>query len=273
MENVTGEAGCPSEHGLSLYIETDQHKILSDTGATGLFAMNAERLGVDLGSVDIVFLSHAHFDHTGGLMTFAGVNPHAEIYAQKTAVREYYHVTPAAKRYIGMEKEAIELKTMRYIENDTTIDDQLYIFTNVTGRRRWPEGNRELMEKKDGEYVQDAFRHEQYLVITEGDKKVLVSGCAHNGILNILDAYRERFGADPDAVLSGFHMMQGTADAPENAYLEGDVETIKATAKELLGMKTAFYTCHCTGLVPFRIMKEIMGDKLTYVHNGDVVII
>ena len=82
------------------------------------------------------------------------------------------------------------------------------MFSRVTGRRLWPLGNRELMLKKGDAFEQDTFRHEQYLVLEEKGKRILISGCAHNGILNILDRYRELYGSDPDAVISGFHMSR-----------------------------------------------------------------
>ena len=76
MENTQGEEGCAFEHGLSLYIETEKHKILADTGATGAFAENAEKLGVNLSSVYMVVLSHGHYDHSGGILTFTEKNRH-----------------------------------------------------------------------------------------------------------------------------------------------------------------------------------------------------
>ena len=74
LENTTAHSDVAVEHGLSLYIETEQHKLLFDMGQTNLFAKNAVVLGVDLSSVDIAVLSHGHYDHGGGLLTFLEQN-------------------------------------------------------------------------------------------------------------------------------------------------------------------------------------------------------
>lgn len=101
------------------------------------------------------------------------------------------------------------------------------MFSRVTGRRLWPLGNRELMLKKGDAFEQDTFRHEQYLVLEEKGKRILISGCAHNGILNILDRYRELYGSDPDAVISGFHMSR------KPHYSQADLELVRQTGEEL----------------------------------------
>ena len=119
------------------------------------------------------------------------------------------------------------------------------------------------MKKTEEDMVQDDFAHEQCLVIHEGTKSVLLSGCAHHGILNILDRYRELYGGDPDVVISGFHMMK------RHGYSDADITMIIDTALELRKLRTVFYTGHCTGVEPYNAMKKLMGDKLHYVHSGD----
>ena len=90
IENTEGTAGCGIEHGLCLYVETEQHKLLLDTGASDLFIKNAEIKGVDLTEVDTVVISHGHSDHGGGLEAFSRINPNAKIYMQASAEGEYY---------------------------------------------------------------------------------------------------------------------------------------------------------------------------------------
>lgn len=111
----------------------------------------------------------------------------------------------------------------------------------------------------------DQFCHEQCLVIKTEGETLLLSGCAHNGILNILDRYKEIYGDEPDRVISGFHMMKKTE------YTEKEKQNIRDTAHELKQYHTVFYTCHCTGIPAYEEMKEIMGEQLQYVHCGDEI--
>lgn len=214
MENELGAnaKGCVAEHGLSLYIETPKHKILVDTGATGAFADNAECLGVDVKAVDIFVLSHGHYDHSGGILRFADMNPKATLYLQNKAKLAFYHKSETEERYIGINPAIGLLPQVKWINGNFNIDEELEIFSGVTGQTLWPEGNKELKQKltdENGivEFVQDEFEHEQYLVISCEDKKILVSGCAHNGVINILEHYKKLYGNEPDVMISGFHMM------------------------------------------------------------------
>ena len=259
MEDTRGEQDVYAEHGLSLYIETKHHKILADTGASDRTWENAKALGVDLADVDTVFLSHGHYDHTGGVLTFARSHPKARIYMQKTAAGAYYH----GERYIGMNREILELPGLQLLEGNLQIDRELEIFSGISGRRYWPKGNEALSELADGRQIQDSFRHEQCLVIREGKETVLISGCAHNGILNILDRFEQLYHTCPDKVISGFHMAKKTP------YTEEEIQMIQDTARQLCHYPCRFYTGHCTGLEALERMKEIMGDQLVAIHAGD----
>lgn len=261
IEDTCGRADCVYEHGLCIYVETDRHRILVDTGATGAVLDNARVLGIDLTRVDSVILSHGHYDHAGGILPFAGINPHAQIYVKDTAADGHYH----GERYIGIDQRIPALPQVHLIEGDVKLDDELSLFSGITGRRLWPQSNRTLTKQVHGAAVQDDFAHEQCLVITQGDRKVLISGCAHNGILNILDRFRELYGCLPQTVISGFHMMK------KNGYTEEDIRNMEETAEELRKMDTVFYTGHCTGQFAFDIMKTVMGDQLIQLHSGMIL--
>ena len=165
IEDTKGVEGCHYEHGLSFYIETKKHKLLLDTGATAAFIDNAKVLGIDLTKVDTVIISHGHYDHTGGLLAFADINSNAKIYIQKSARGDFYNCRNQEEKYIGMDKKISELSQVVFLEGDLVIDEELTIFTGVTGRKLWPKGNEILKKKCGNEFVQDDFCHEQYLVV------------------------------------------------------------------------------------------------------------
>ena len=272
VENTKGREGCVPAHGLSLYVETKHHRLLMDTGPSDLLVANADALGVDLSLVDTVVISHAHYDHTGGIPAFAKINPEAKIYIRREAQGEFYSDDgEIGVRYSGMPREALALPQIEWVDGDLDLDEELFLFGGIGTRQGSPETNRRLKKRipaadgKESTLVTDDFAHEQCLVIREGDRQVLLSGCAHHGILNILERYYGIFHRYPDTVISGFHMMK------KEGYNDRDIREMLETAHKLREIPTLFYTCHCTGTGPYEVMHRVMGKKLRYLHSGDTL--
>ena len=269
IENTEGNPDCVSAHGLSFYVETKKHKLLLDLGPSEDTLKNATALGINLSDVDTVILSHGHYDHSGGIIPFTKINNKAAIYMQAAATDAYFADdgmdAPERYRYIGIDPDIEKLPQVRFISGDTVIDEELELFTIQKRSHELPFTNKRLLVRKGNEYIRDDFRHEHYLVIRQDGKSVLMSGCAHNGILSIMDAYVEKYGKAPDTVISGFHLMKKTS------YREEEIREIEDIARELNKYPTRFFTCHCTGVDAFDIMKTIMGERLSYVHSGEEI--
>ena len=246
MENTACREGLCSEHGLSLYIETGSRKILFDTGQSAAFAENAEKLGVDLRAVELAVLSHGHYDHSGGLGVFLEINEAAPVYVSRHAFEPHY----SANGYIGMDQSLRENGRFVFVSEETELE------TGITLHQlsALPMDTAGLEMEENGERKPDDFRHEQYLLIEEGEKRILLSGCSHKGILQIVEAFR------PDILIGGFHFMKITEE-----------EKLKAAAQKLLAYGTIYYTGHCTGLKQYEYLKSIMGDRLHYVAAGTVL--
>ena len=266
IEDTNGTAPVLAEHGLSFLVTAGGHRYLLDTGASDKTWDNAQALGVSVTDVDAVVLSHGHYDHTGGMLGLAAKGYAGPVYLRDNASLPYYNLREYEK-YIGIDLRILELPGLRLTprEGITKVDETLSLFSGVIGTRFAPEGNRTLYEKKDGQFIKDAFEHEMYSVITENGRSVLISGCAHKGIVNILERYRELYGNNPDAVVSGFHMMNA------DGYDEDAVKRIREVARGLKETGVMFYTGHCTGIPAYELMKPILEDRLVYLHAGDRV--
>ena len=253
-DNIEGEGLC-AEHGLCVYIETAGHRLFVDSGQSEKTWDNAERMGIDIEAVDTMILSHGHYDHSGGIKSFMERNSKARIYIREGADGDFYSKRTDGMHYIGIDKDIATSVRTETVRGDVTLDKELSLFGNVSGRKMWPAGNDLLFEKGKDVYIPDEFEHEQYLVVRERDELVLISGCAHKGIVNILERFKEIYNCDPAMVISGFHTIR-------KSYDESDICNMKELANVLNERDTVFYTGHCTDLIPFRAMKEIMGDKL-----------
>lgn len=266
LENSVCRDGLKCAHGLSMHVATDRHRVLFDMGPNAAFLENAGALGVDIAAVDLAFLSHAHDDHCGGLELFCKRNDRAPVYLQKDAWGQYYVVTPSKCVYLGLDKALRKYDNrFRFTDGVTTLDDELTLFSGGMGRDYWSHANDTLREKVGDDFPPDAFRHEQNLIVTENGKAVLLGGCAHNGIVNILRRAEEILGRSPDAVFAGFHLYN-----PSLAQSQPR-ELVEAIARELKTRKgTCFYTGHCTGQEAFDILKETLGDQLAALHTGSV---
>ena len=246
----TSRKGLPYEHGLSLYIETEKHNILFDTGQTELFAKNAGTLGIDLGKVDIAVLSHGHYDHGGGLKKFLELNKTAPVYMSKYAFEPHYNGT---EKYIGLDLSLKDSDRIVLTDGVTKLADGLTLYSCNEKEKLCDLGSFGLNTKENGAIVPDDFRHEHYLLIEENGRRVLISGCSHKGIVNIESWFK------PDVLIGGFHLSK----------LElGD--RLKMIAQRLETYGTTYYTCHCTGAEQYGFMKRYM-DRLNYISAGDCI--
>lgn len=262
LENTTESSKLKCKHGLSLYAETDTHKILFDIGPNDLFLRNAEALGVNIADIDIAVISHGHVDHCGGLKYFLEKNQKAKIYIRPQALEAHYVKVLEIPFYAGIDSTL--LSTDRFVFTDDThvIDDEITLFSNVTGQFPLPRSDGNLFVKRNGRMVSDDFCHEQNLIITSGDNRVLICGCAHAGIVNIARRAKTLVGNDPTTVIGGFHLYEPT----KKRYESG--EYIDSVAAALAEIKSSYYTCHCTGGKAYEKMKTRLGARLTYLRTG-----
>lgn len=168
-ENSSVSDTLEHEHGLSIYIETAEHRILFDTGAGSAFQRNAEKLGIDLATVDLLVISHGHYDHGGGLRTFLKVNSRATIYLHKQAFEAHYSKRAEGVADIGLDQTL--LPNERFVCGDqAVIDENIEVFSRVRPKRLYPSCNAMLLMKR-GDGVPDDFAHEQNLVIQQDGKR------------------------------------------------------------------------------------------------------
>ena len=243
VENTALEGYAP-EHGLSLYIEALGHRILFDMGQSGAFADNGEKLGIDLAKVDLAVISHGHYDHGGGLERFLQINQTAPVYISRHAFEPHFN---AAGKDIGLDP-AIPRQRIVFTHGNfplapgITLHSVPFLPTDTAG-----------MTTVGGQ--PEDFRHEQYLLVEEAGKRILLSGCSHKGILELMERFR------PDVLLGGFHFKDIPPESPELIRL----------GEALAQFDCTYYTGHCTGEAQFAVLKTILRDRLHPIRTGSVI--
>ena len=243
IENTSSRDDILCEHGLSLYIEACGKRILFDMGQSELVFENAKKLGVDIAEVDLAIISHGHYDHGGGLNKFLQINKSAAVYIKKFAFMPHFH----GERYIGLDPAVESNERIIKTDGELLLSDglRLVCIDDV------PDDSGGLTVKKGGIRIPDFFDHEQYLLVDEGGKRMLISGCSHKGILKIVRHFR------PDVLVGGFHLMSTPID-----------DGLVNTARDLNLLGCRYYTCHCTGKEQFEEIKKYI-DRIEYLSAGD----
>ncbi len=249
IENTACRTDLAAEHGLSLYLEIGHRRILFDAGQTESFADNASLMGVDLSKVDTAILSHGHYDHGGGLKRFLCLNEKAPLYLSRYAFGLHFNGSDA---YIGLNPALKDSDRLRLTKDREPLGDGMTLFSCNCRNRPYFFPCAGLTRKSGTRLLAEDFRHEQYLLVEEQGKRILISGCSHKGILNLLHWFH------PDVLIGGLHLMK----------MDPQGEEIKQIAADLKASGTVFYTCHCTGLEQYEYLKSILGDQLHYLSAG-----
>ena len=251
IENTARSPELTAEHGLSLFVEAAGHTFLFDAGQSAAFAGNARKLGIDLREAEFAILSHGHYDHGGGMIRFLSENRTAKIYANQNAFGGHYN---GAGRCIGLDESLRSSCRLILTGDEYAIAPGLTLHTCNDRPRAVPIESSGLTERVGDFLLPEEFRHEQALLIEENGRRILLSGCAHKGVLNLLDWFR------PDVFIGGFHFKQLIPADPR----------LKLWGKAMAKYDTVFYTGHCTGAEQYEVLKEILGDRLNALTTGAV---
>ncbi len=268
-DNLKLHKSLENEHGLCIYLETDKLKILLDTGASDKFIRNAEKSEIHLDEIDYVFISHGHADHTGGLLNFLKLNSKAKIILSGNALTQQFYSIRKGLKNISSNPELLKFKDrFIFVDGDLKIDDEINIYSCSDLNYNTPKANKNLMMENESGMNPDNFNHE--LIFCFGTEELLVfTGCAHKGVLNIVETVSNKSNKKISKLIGGFHLV----DSTESQQFETE-EEIKNIALQLKKEypETQFFTGHCTGENSYRILKKELGEQLKLFYTGFTLI-
>ncbi len=259
------------ERGLSLHIKTESLSMLFDMGGGGTFCQNASLLDVEIKDVDLAVISHRHHDHCNGAIDFVRHNSNANVFLKHSDERSYYFRAYGFKNNVGINPDLLKNSSgrLKFVNKTTEIARNVFIITDISDKYEKPKGNQYLYTKSQDKWKQDSFEHELLLVIKEEDGIVIFTGCAHSGVLNMVDTALTHFPEERiKAVVGGFHLV----GLPLFDSIGGTTKNIKDLGLALSEYPIdKLYTGHCTGKKAYKLLKEVLGERLEAIPTGSCI--
>jgi 7,8-dihydropterin-6-yl-methyl-4-(beta-D-ribofuranosyl)aminobenzene 5'-phosphate synthase len=254
----TAKKGFGKEFGFSAFVEFGDKNILFDTGSSGLFIENAEKLGIGLQETDFVVLSHGHWDHADGLppfldkfdasdMTFIS---HPGVFGRKLhGSREYIGSAIGRKEIESEFGECLfSTKPLEFMHGAT--------FLGEVPRTHEPPSITGDLEV-DGKIVPDQIKDDSAILFDTDKGGVLLTGCSHSGILNLAKE-AEKQSEKLYSVIGGFHLHSADEERLDNIISEFDAMGIDELRPG-----------HCTGEHPTERMEKELGARR--ITTGEVI--
>jgi 7,8-dihydropterin-6-yl-methyl-4-(beta-D-ribofuranosyl)aminobenzene 5'-phosphate synthase len=261
-ENLVYSKDLIAEHGLSLYLHTDDLKVLIDTGQGFALLNNMKKLKIEPDSIDYLILTHGHYDHTGGLMDLLKIRSKPlNIYAHPSLFTPKYVNRMGMEIYAGIQFNMHEYETegalFHFINEETTLDS-LTIYPKSSLPFDTIQTNPHFIIKDNDTTTHDLFEDELTITVLTENGTSLFTGCAHNGIIEIISAVMKKKQVSSfHTVAGGFHLRE----TPQS-YLEETFNLLQKCNVEQLAVT------HCTGIDSYSYFKNMIGRKADYLYCG-----
>ena len=213
---------CEAESGLSVFVEHEDTKFLFDTGLSDLFLKNAKKLGIDADGTELVILSHGHADHANGMEHLTGgkcVVMHPAGFKDRFSIRSgLFAGFPYSKGYATKKFNFVLTREPHKVYNNV-------YFLGEIPRAFDFEGQGNISTTLDPEGIQMEFiEDDSGIAIMTPNGLVIMSGCGHSGICNLLEHAKKVTGEDRIyGVLGGFHFVVPVVGKTEISQLDGIV--------------------------------------------------
>ena len=261
--------GVCAEHGFSILIERGNTRILFDTGQSDVFWHNADVMGKDLSSIDTVVLSHGHYDHTGGLLSLARSSGDVQVIAHRDVfVARYKRQEGGSLKYIGCPYTQAYLESrglnFKFVTPHYEVAPNIFYVSEVPQVNDFEKGDPLLVVKNEkGLPVRDPFMDDASLYIKTPQGLVVILGCSHRGVVNILGHILTLAGNVPIlTVIGGTHLSRVTPRQTKKT-----IEALKRMNIQTMGVS------HCTGLEAADEMKRSFGKRFFRAMAGVVITI
>jgi 7,8-dihydropterin-6-yl-methyl-4-(beta-D-ribofuranosyl)aminobenzene 5'-phosphate synthase len=260
VENQAAAPDLRAEHGLALWLEADEHRILLDTGAGTALLHNAARLGIDVITATALVLSHGHNDHSGAITKVLALRPDLPCYLHPAAMQPRYSRRSGQPRSIGMPSgtaKRIRQSRCHISANRQTLDPDIWLSGEIPRAPGEGAADPALCLDRDGRHP-DPLRDDQALVIRTRSGLVVVTGCCHAGIEPTLRQIRQQ---DPDtafaAVIGGLHLK-----ASYQPRIAAAIASLQAyQVRQVLAG-------HCTGTAAEQALQDAFGRDARPLRGG-----
>lgn len=268
VENKIGEhLGLQCEHGISFLIKKDDTSILFDLGQKDTFIKNAEKLSLYLFKVKHVVMSHGHYDHTGGFKYLVKkIGNSFKVHIKEDFFKKKYGYNGVSYEYLGNDFDKQYLLDnnidVTYVKKDIEeIEAGVYIFSNFSRTCLYEQVNLRFRVKNKDKFEIDKFKDEIVVGIETKYGLIIILGCSHPGVINILDTIINRTGKTIYGVIGGTHLVEA-----DNKQIEYTIDYLKKKNIQLIGIS------HCTGNIACEKIKKI-NSKFFYNSTGTSIII